>query len=173
MRTIVRLGLYAAVAVLVIVITAACSIPTIPEKVQVKTSPTYEIPAGSTTITLSDYFSLDEDLIQVIQDELGDPTAEGVVENDTYRIKGAFSPFIISTDEFFNQTVDLESTVSDFNLNYSFSVPNVGQNSAISKNIGPVDVPAVSFGSLDPIDAVEADAGVEIQTPTVSSSDFT
>src|SRR6056297_526382 len=142
MRTIVRLGLYAAVAVLVIVITAACSIPTIPEKVQVKTSPTYEIPAGSTTITLSDYFDLQTELIAEINAELGeDGDATGETIGDAYQINANYNPISINTADFFNEEVNIVDSVDQTIDPISFSVPDINETDTRSENILPIALP--------------------------------
>src|SRR6056297_2328265 len=145
MRTIVRLGLYAAVAVLVIVITAACSIPTIPEKVQVKTSPTYEIPAGSTTITLSDHFDLQTELIAEINAELGedgDATGEVPDGGDVYKITADYTPVSLNTADFFNEEINLVDSVNQTVNPVTFSVPDIDQTNTIEEDIIPIDLPA-------------------------------
>lgn len=158
--------LYALAAVLVIALTAACSIPTVPEEIQIKASPTYNVPAGATTITLSDHFDLDEELIAELETELGDDgTASGSVvsygDDDIYTIFASYLPVSLNTADFFNEEIDLVDSVNQTIDPITFTVPEINETTTVEEDIDPIALPAsVSLPSANISAVTEAPGAV-------------
>lgn len=187
MRFRTNLVLYALAVVLAIALTAACSIPTVPDQIQIKASPTYNVPAGATTITLSDHFDLDEELIAELQTELGeDGIASGSVVNygddDIYTIFASYIPVSLNTADFFNEEVDLVDSVNQTIDPITFTVPDINETSTVEENIDPIALPAsVSLPSANisgitevpgAVVTLEDGSSIEISTDTFDTVTF-
>src|SRR6056297_248026 len=157
-----RLAFTTGTALLIVVI-GACNFGTLPEEIRVKASPTYEVPAGTSTILLEDHFpDLDADLTDALLEFVGDDGVASVsVVDDAYTIDLSYRPIQLNTADFFSEEVDLVGTVDQTIDPISFTVPSVDlPPTEISEDIQPISLPdSVVIPPVGPFEVFEATTG--------------
>ncbi|MFP4268790.1 MAG: hypothetical protein ACLFQW_12405, partial [Spirochaetaceae bacterium] len=151
----------AIILAVVAVVFAACYIPTAPEEVQIKASPTYDVPAGSTKVNIQDYIDLDEALVSQLDDFFGEGSSSGEVRDGTYTIDTSYKPISLNTADFFEEEIDLTGELSQTIDPINFSVPSVGTEPVNAS----YDLPAGGPYSAGEVDSGQDTTSVPLDAP--------